>query len=159
MTEPIDVASVLPHRYPMLLVDRVTELVPRERVTAVKAITRNEPWFRDTGAGGCPPYPVALVLESWCQAAGFLVVPGGGDTGGKAMLFASATDVVFGAPVGPGDLVVHHAELVRAVGETVIVTGRSQAGRRTVLTVAHAVMTIRPAAALTGAPETTVPVR
>jgi len=70
-----EIKRVLPHRYPMLLVDRVVEIEPGIRLTARKAVSGNEPWYRDladdTPATGYA-YPPTLLVESWCQAAGLL---------------------------------------------------------------------------------------
>ncbi len=67
---PLDVQEIkklLPHRYPFLLVDRVVELVPGERIAAIKNVTSNEPFFR----GHFPNYPVmpgVLIVEALAQA-------------------------------------------------------------------------------------------
>ena len=67
------IASVLPHRYPILLVDRVLELVPGERVVAIKNVTRNEPFF-DGHFPGNPIMPGVLVIEAMAQTAGLLLL-------------------------------------------------------------------------------------
>ena len=146
--------SVLPHRYPMLLVDRVEAMVPGESIAATKAVTANEPWYRDIGeeaAGRLPAYPQVLMMESWAQAAGILAVAGtaGGEPpAGQVMLFGGASRVCFLAPVYPGDVVRHDARLTRAFGDSLIFEGESRVGADLVMTVDRMVMAMRPASAL-----------
>ena len=68
-----DIKKLIPHRYPFLLVDRVTELVPGERVVALKSVTANEPFFQ----GHFPEYPVmpgVLILEALAQAGAVMML-------------------------------------------------------------------------------------
>lgn len=147
----------LPHRFPMLLVDRVTELVPGARLTAIKAVTCNEPWY--SGLGPDTPdedfrYPQTLLIESWCQAAGVLATwedPQPDVLGGKVMLFGGMSGVEYHLPVYPGDVLEHRVELARALDDTLIFEGVSTVGPATVLTVERAVMALRPAEALRAA--------
>jgi 3-hydroxyacyl-[acyl-carrier-protein] dehydratase len=67
------VMSVLPHRYPMLLVDRVEQLVPDERISAIKAVTINEGFFQGHFPGR-PIMPGVLIVEALAQAAGVLAM-------------------------------------------------------------------------------------
>lgn len=141
-----DLRDVLPHRYPMLLVDRVLEIVPRRTVRAVKAVTRAEPWLTDGDA-----LPAVLLIESWCQSAGLLATwddPNPDVRAGQVMLFASITDIRLGDPVGPGSLVVHEAEVVRDFGDTLVFAGRATCDGRTVLEVGSITVAFRPAGVL-----------
>jgi 3-hydroxyacyl-[acyl-carrier-protein] dehydratase len=104
---PLDVRRVmaaLPHRYPMLLVDRVEELVPDERIVAVKAVTVNEGFFQ----GHFPDRPImpgVLIVEALAQAAGVLAVESLGLAGsGKLVYFMAIDGAKFRAPVEPGVL-------------------------------------------------------
>ncbi|WKX70521.1 beta-hydroxyacyl-ACP dehydratase [Streptomyces sp. XD-27] len=157
---PLTVAGIkrlVPHRHPMLLVDRVTELVPNERVTAWKAVTANEPWYAelaDEAPDAAYAYPSVLLVESWCQAAGVLVTcekPNPDVLGGQVMLFAGLSDAEFVRPVWPGDVVEHRVRLSRAVGDAVIFEGESVVGGEVVLRIERATMAMRPASELTGA--------
>ncbi|MGY0061453.1 hypothetical protein ACWY4P_33770 [Streptomyces sp. LZ34] len=155
-----EIKRVLPHRYPMLLIDRVTELVPGGRATGLKAVTCNEPWYegmQDKAAEEDYHYPWTVLIESWCHVAGVLVAhdkPNPDVLSGQVMLLGGITDAVPLRPVVPGDLVEHRVRLTRQVGETFVFEGESQVGDETALTVGRLVMTMRPAADLTDAAPT-----
>lgn len=144
----LGVRELLPHRYPILLVDQVLELSPGESIVATKAVSANEPWYARLGPDLTPgdlAYPSMLLIESWAQAAGILANTSPDRTAGKSevMLFGSASGVSFGAPVMPGDVLRHRVRLVRVLDGTVFVEGDSQVGDRTVLTVEQGVMAFR----------------
>ncbi|MDW6062485.1 hypothetical protein SAZ11_36230 [Streptomyces sp. FXJ1.4098] len=155
-----EIKRVLPHRYPMLLIDRVTELVPGGRATGIKAVTCNEPWYegvRDKAAEEDYHYPWTALIESWCHVAGVLVAhdqPNPDVLSGQVMLLGGITDATPLRPAVPGDLVEHRVWLSRQVGETFMFEGESRIGTETALTVGRLVMTMRPAAALTDAAPT-----
>jgi len=104
---PLDVGRVmaaLPHRYPMLLVDRIEELVPDERITAIKAVTINEGFFQGHFPGR-PIMPGVLIVEAMAQAAGVLAVESLGLAGtGKLVYFMAIDEAKFRSPVEPGVL-------------------------------------------------------
>lgn len=104
---PLDVRRVLqalPHRYPMLLVDRVEEIIPDRSIAAIKAVTINEPFFQGHFPGR-PIMPGVLVVEALAQAAGILAVETMGLSGsGKLVYFMSIDGVKFRIPVEPGIL-------------------------------------------------------
>ncbi len=105
----------LPHRYPMLLVDRVLEIEKGVRIKALKNVTINEPFF----AGHFPVRPVmpgVLMLEALAQAAAILSFDAtdtepGDDT---VVYFAGIDGARFKRPVGPGDQLILEAEIDRA---------------------------------------------
>jgi 3-hydroxyacyl-[acyl-carrier-protein] dehydratase len=98
------VMASLPHRYPMLLVDRVSELVIDERITAIKAVTINEPFFQGHFPGR-PIMPGVLIVEALAQAAGVLAVESLGLSGsGKLVYFMAIDGAKFRTPVEPGCL-------------------------------------------------------
>jgi 3-hydroxyacyl-[acyl-carrier-protein] dehydratase len=138
--------ELLPHRYPMLLVDRVLEVVAGQRLTAVKAVTLNEPWYAE---GMDPAYPRTLLVESWGQSAGILANLDRPDPGdGLVMLAGAMTGVEFFREVYPGDVVRHEVRLFRALSDTMIFEGESRVGDELVMTLSRMVMAFRPAAQL-----------
>ncbi|WP_336246734.1 beta-hydroxyacyl-ACP dehydratase [Streptomyces cupreus] len=157
----IDVSAikrVIPHRHPVLLLDRVTDVVPGRSLTAVKAVTCNEPWYAavdDTARPWEYRYPPTLLVESWCQAAAFLVGwarPNPDVLSGEVMLGVGISGVRFGGPVFPGAVLRHHVRLRRAVTGAAICEGETAVGARTVLSVADFVLALRPADTLLRAP-------
>lgn len=94
----------LPHRYPMLLVDRVIELDPETSIHAVKAVSFNEDFFQGHFPGR-PIMPGVLQIEALAQAAGLLAVEALGLAGsGKLVYFLAIDNAKFRAPVEPGHL-------------------------------------------------------
>ncbi|WP_340557481.1 3-hydroxyacyl-ACP dehydratase FabZ family protein [Streptomyces sp. GSL17-111] len=149
------IKAVLPHRYPMLLVDRVLELVPGERLTALKAVTCNEPWYEGLSEKASEEdhdYPRVLLIESWCQAAGVLIAserPNPDVLSGQVMLFGGISDVRFTGRVRPGDVMRHEVRLARALTDTVIFEGECLVDGRVVAEIGRVVMAMRPATELT----------
>ena len=118
----------LPHRYPMLLVDRVEEMVLNERITAVKAVTMNELFFQGHFPGR-PIMPGVMIIEALAQAAGVLAVKSlGQDDGGKLVYFMSIENAKFRAPVEPGVLLRLTATLIQKRGAVWKFAGRAYVG-------------------------------
>jgi len=113
---PLDIARVmaaLPHRYPMLLVDRVEELVPDRSIAAIKAVTFNEGFFQGHFPGR-PIMPGVLIVEALAQAAGVLAVESLGLAGsGKLVYFMAIENAKFRKPVEPGVLLRLEVEFVQ----------------------------------------------
>ncbi len=115
----MDITAVLkqlPHRYPFLLVDRVTECVPGERIVAIKNVTVNEPFF----PGHFPHRPVmpgVMILEALAQAAGILAFKTAGVVPDEEsrFYFVGIDGARFRKPVEPGDQLVLKATLERAI--------------------------------------------
>ena len=96
------IIRLLPHRYPFVLVDRIVNIVPGEKLTAYKNVSINEPFFQ----GHFPNQPVmpgVLVLEAMCQAGCFLVLNSVDNPMEKNMFFSSLSDSRFRHPIIPGD--------------------------------------------------------
>ena len=107
------VMAALPHRYPMLLVDRVEALVPDRSIRAIKAVTINEPFFQGHFPGR-PIMPGVLIVEALAQAAGVLAVESLGLAGsGKLVYFMAIDGAKFRAPVEPGVLLQLDVEFVQ----------------------------------------------
>ena len=95
------IREILPHRYPMLLVDCIVELEP-ERIVGIKNVTINEPFFN----GHFPEFPVmpgVLIVEAMAQVAGVLVLKEMADRKNRLVLLASIEQAKFRKPVLPGD--------------------------------------------------------
>lgn len=106
------VKSVLPHRYPMLLVDRVLEIEPKKRIRAVKCFTINEEFF----LGHFPDNPVVpgvILVEAMAQAGGILFLHDLPDRDRKLIYFLGIDRARFRRPVNPGDQVVFDVEALR----------------------------------------------
>lgn len=113
---PLDVKRVmaaLPHRYPMLLVDRVEEIVPDKSIAAIKAVTINEDFFNGHFPGR-PIMPGVLIVEALAQAAGVLAVESLGlANSGKLVYFMAIEGAKFRTPVEPGCLLRLEVEFVQ----------------------------------------------
>ncbi len=106
------ILSVLPHRYPILLVDRVLEMEPGKRIVAVKNVTINEPVFLGHFPGR-PVMPGVMLIEGMAQAGGLLLLHDIPDRQNKLLLFASIEGAKFRRPVVPGDQVRYEIEVLR----------------------------------------------
>jgi beta-hydroxyacyl-ACP dehydratase FabZ len=96
-----EIQTILPHRYPFLLVDRIVELEP-ERIVGIKNVTYNEPMF----TGHFPDFPVmpgVLIIEAMAQTAGVLVLKSIPDRQNKLVLLVAVENARFRRPVVPGD--------------------------------------------------------
>lgn len=150
----VDIKALLPHRFPMLLVDRVTEVVPQQSLQAIKAVTLNEPCYAAIADDADQAYPPALMVESWCQAAGILAClehPDPAAFQGRVTLFASITDLELPGRAYPGDVLRHTVRLVRLVSDAAILEGGSTIEGRTVQTVGGITIALRPAGVLSRA--------
>lgn len=117
--EPIDIVrimDIIPHRFPMLLIDRVVELIPDKAATGIKNVTINEPYF----AGHFPRLPVVpgvMIIESMAQTAAVLVVHTlGPESEGKLVYFMSIETARFRRPIVPGDQMRVHVRKTRNRG-------------------------------------------
>jgi 3-hydroxyacyl-[acyl-carrier-protein] dehydratase len=113
---PLDIRRVmaaLPHRYPMLLVDKVERIVPDRSITAIKAVSMNEPFFHGHFPGR-PIMPGVLIVEALAQAAGVLAVESLGlANSGKLVYFMAIEGAKFRVPVEPGCLLQLDVEFVQ----------------------------------------------
>lgn len=100
----VEIMSILPHRYPFLLIDRVVEVERRQRIVAIKNVSFNEPQFQ----GHFPDYPImpgVLMVEAIAQAGGALLLTEIPDRDNKLMVFTGIDSAKFRKPVVPGDQV------------------------------------------------------
>lgn len=108
------IRALLPHRFPMLLVDRVLELIPGERVIGLKNVTINEPFFTGHFPGQAI-MPGVLILESMAQVAGLILVSVP-EHQGKLAYIGSVKNARFRKPVVPGDTLITEAILGKVRG-------------------------------------------
>jgi 3-hydroxyacyl-[acyl-carrier-protein] dehydratase len=97
-----EIMSILPHRYPFLLIDRVIEIERKQRIVAIKNVSFNEPHFQ----GHFPDYPImpgVLMVEAIAQAGGALLLTEIPDRDNKLMVFTGIDSAKFRKPVVPGD--------------------------------------------------------
>lgn len=110
MIDVRQIMTVLPHRYPFLLVDRVVE-VEEKRIRAIKNVTFNEPFFNGHFPGQ-PVMPGVLVVEALAQAGGYLLFSQVEDREGKLIYFSGIDNCRFRKPVVPGDQLIFEVEVV-----------------------------------------------
>ena len=122
------IMAALPHRFPMLLVDRVETIEIDRRIVATKAVTINEPFF----AGHFPDRPImpgVLIVEALAQAAGILAVESLGLSGsGKLVYFMAIDSAKFRTPVEPGVLLTLEVEFVQKRASVCKFAGRASIG-------------------------------
>ena len=106
------IQKLLPHRYPFLLVDRIIELVPRERIVGVKQITINEPFFQGHFPGA-PVMPGVLVVEALAQVGAVLALREIEDRDNKLVFFTGIKEARFRRPVVPGDTLILEVTAMR----------------------------------------------
>jgi 3-hydroxyacyl-[acyl-carrier-protein] dehydratase len=110
-----EIEQILPHRYPFLLVDRVVEVVPGQKLIAYKNVSINEPFF----SGHFPGHPVmpgVLIVEALAQAAALLAIKSGGNAHDKLIYLAAIDNARFRKPVVPGDRLQLEVEIVKHKG-------------------------------------------
>ena len=109
-----EIERILPHRYPMLLVDRILELEPGRRIVGLKNVTFNEPFFRGHFPGH-PVMPGVLILEAMAQVGGVLAFRSveEKELEGKVLYFAGIDKARFRKPVVPGDQIRFEVEVVQ----------------------------------------------
>lgn len=110
MMNNIDIQKILPHRYPFLLVDRITEMEEGKRAVGIKNVTVNEPFFHGHFPGN-PIMPGVLIVESLAQvgAVMLLSLP---ENKGKLGVFTGISNMKFRRQVVPGDTLTLEAELI-----------------------------------------------
>ncbi len=128
------IMKILPHRYPFLLVDRILEIVPGQKVVGIKNVTINEQFF----IGHFPGHPVmpgVLIVEAMAQAAGILAFVSAEEQDGtrgsfqdKVVYFMSIDKVKFRRPVLPGDQLRFEVDLTRLRGAIASFEGQAFVG-------------------------------
>jgi 3-hydroxyacyl-[acyl-carrier-protein] dehydratase len=123
---PLDVVAIqqlLPHRYPFLLVDRVTEFEANKRIVGIKNVTINEPFFNGHFPGH-PVMPGVLVIEALAQTGGLLTqLSHGTGAAGKLFYLVKIDNAKFTRMVVPGDQLVLEVELKRTIRNMAMYNG------------------------------------
>lgn len=108
----LEIQSLIPHRYPFLLIDRIVELEPLKRIVAIKNVTMNEPFFQGHFPGA-PVMPGVLIIEAMAQAGAVLLFKEVPDRENKLMYFAAIEEARFRKPVTPGDQLRLEIEVIK----------------------------------------------
>ncbi len=134
LTLPLDyqaIERILPHRYPFLLVDRVTEFELDKRIVGIKNISRNEPLLWDDGRGtsGLPP---TILTEAVAQVGAILILAKP-ENQNKLIFFGGIERVRYRRTVRPGDSVIIEARVQRLRSRVGVLQGRAHVGGETVM--------------------------
>lgn len=123
---PLDAAAIqklLPHRYPFLLVDRVTEVELHKRIVAIKNVTQNEPCFTGHFVG-LPIMPGVLIVEALAQAGGVLTqLSHEGETAGRMFYMVKIENARFNRMVIPGDRLEMEVTIKRVIRNMAVYSG------------------------------------
>ena len=130
------IMDIMAHRYPVLLIDKIVEMIPGEKVIGIKNVTVNEPFFQ----GHFPKRPVmpgVLIIEAMAQAGGFLILKTVEDPLTKNMFFASIERARFRKPVVPGDQLRMELIMVKYRLNTCKIEGKAFVGDEVVAELAY----------------------
>lgn len=162
MLDQTMIRNLLPHRHPMVLLDRVDHLETGVLLVASKAITATEPCYRELAAAAPPwayAYPVSLLIESFGQAAAVLwlhsvsagarskAAPGRSD---RLLMFGALRDCRFEGEAFPGDVVRHEVRLDHRSEATGLASGASWVGKRRIAVMGSFLAMTRPRDAILG---------
>ncbi len=116
----VDIQNILPHRYPFLLVDRITELTPGEYIEGLKNVSISEPVFQGHFPDH-PIYPGVMIIEGMAQAGGVLAFKSMDNVSqeeiqNKVVYFMSIDKAKFRAPVTPGDQLIYKINVIKNKG-------------------------------------------
>ena len=125
------ILNLLPHRYPFVLVDRIIDMTPGEKLIAFKNVTINEPFFQGHFPNQ-PVFPGVLVLEAMAQAGAFLVLNSLEDPMKKNMYFSALSDSKFRHPIIPGDQLRLEMTLANFRLGTALLIGKGYVGDKLV---------------------------
>lgn len=131
-----EIQGIIPHRYPILLIDSVLTLVPDHSVVAIKAVTGTEACYAHVREATRPEeiaYPYSLILESAGQAAAILWRLSAqlrGSTVDGVLMFGAAKEIIFEGLVYPGETMEHRIRQERAVADTLFFSAETWVGER-----------------------------
>jgi beta-hydroxyacyl-ACP dehydratase FabZ len=122
--DAVTIQTIIPHRHPFLLIDRIVELEPGKRVAGIKNVTATEFWVPGHFPGQ-PIMPGVLILEALAQTGAVLVLLGTGAPETKLLLFAGVEDGRFRRPVRPGDQLRLECEVLQARSSACKMSGKA----------------------------------
>ncbi len=124
----VEIQEIIPHRYPFLLVDRITEVVKNESLIGYKNVSISEPVFQGHFPGH-PIYPGVMILEGMAQAGGILAFQSmemsKEEAAQKVVYFMSIDKAKFRAPVKPGDKLEYHISVIKNKGAIWVLKGEA----------------------------------
>lgn len=144
-----EIWTVLPQRYPLLLLDKVLSVDSGRSVKAIKNVSVNEYCYEGIGSDACLDdfaYPWSLVIESFAQAAGILLYDLWGErmtSRNYVIMFGAFNNIDFGKSAVPGDVLEHNIQLVKGLDDCVILSGTTTAGNEMVVDVDRIIAVIR----------------
>ena len=128
MLDIMQIQEILPHRYPMLLVDRITEMELKQSIKGFKNVSISEPAFQGHFPGH-PIYPGVLILEGMAQAGGVLALKSSDLTDeemkNKVIYFMSIDKAKFRTPVRPGDRLDYELEVIKMKSSLMVLKGQA----------------------------------
>jgi len=128
MLDVVEIQKILPHRYPFLLVDKVTQMSEGEEIVAYKNISISEPVFQGHFPGH-PIYPGVMILEGMAQAGGILALKSSGLTDEeikqKVIYFMSIDGAKFRSPVKPGDKLEYRIKVLKLRKNLIVLDGKA----------------------------------
>ena len=131
MLDVVQIQEILPHRYPFLLVDKVTSMTEKEDIVAYKNVSISEPVFQGHFPGH-PIYPGVMILEGMAQAGGILALKSSGLTEKeikqKVIYFMSIDGAKFRKPVKPGDKLEYKIEIIKQRKTLLVLDGKAYVG-------------------------------
>lgn len=158
MIEHGDIKSILPHRHPVLLVDRVLEVRAGGRIVTVKAVSGSEPCYAglpDDAPAEAYDFPASLLVESFGQSGALLwlhTMRAGDGVPPGTLIFAQARDCVFEGAARPGDVLRHEVRIETLKPNNVFLTGETYVGDRRIASMGSAMAVIRETDSLSPAP-------
>ncbi len=139
-----EIMDMIPHRYPFLLVDKVTNVVRDATAIGIKNITMNEPFFQ----GHFPDHPImpgVLIVEAMAQTSAILVIETTGKKAGGIVYFMTIEQARFRRPVGPGDRLELHVEKQRSRGNVWKFRGEGKVNGKLVAEATYSAMIVEEA--------------
>jgi beta-hydroxyacyl-ACP dehydratase FabZ len=121
----VEIMKLLPHRYPMLLIDRILEIDPGKRIVGLKNVSANEQFFQGHFPGA-PVMPGVLIVEAMAQCAAVLFLRELPDREKKLFLFGGVDKARFRKPVVPGDQLILECEMLQRRASTVRMRGTAR---------------------------------